>query len=345
MKLKFTLILFLFVPLALYSQQGINYKAVVKDNSGNVIANTSINVQFSILQGDPETSVYSETHSPTTDDNGMIILNIGEGSPLTGEFSAIDWASASSFLNVQIDTGSGLTDMGTTEFKSVPYAITAANVQWETTENDHIENKNTGNVGIGQSSPEQKLHVNGKLKIGDDEQTPSEGTVRYNSSAGNFEGYDGSEWVSMSYKPKVYTFEQHPVDQSYSSTSRDVLETFPYSLTIEEPGTYMCFFDITFFDLFGNTTSLTSDRSVYMEFQIYNRLEFRSIGANIVGLPNGFTYYFRQYENVQLHRIMEIPTANQTMEFRFRVNSNGCCDPSTKTYSVRDVKMTAIKLD
>ena len=122
--------------MALYTlgsaqNNSINYKAVIKDNLGNVVANQSISVQFSILQGIAQTNVYQETHTPTTDDNGIIILNIGEGYVNSGAYATIDWVSDEHFLNVQIDTGSGITDMGTTKFLSVPYAInalTASNV-------------------------------------------------------------------------------------------------------------------------------------------------------------------------------------------------------------------------
>lgn len=106
-----------------FAQQGINYKAIVKDGSGNVVANDLIQVQFTILQG--STSVYQETHSPTTDANGIVIINIGEGTPISGTFSTIDWSADDHYLNVQINTGGGLTDMGTTQFMAVPYAIHA----------------------------------------------------------------------------------------------------------------------------------------------------------------------------------------------------------------------------
>uniref|UniRef100_UPI0040494022 Lcl C-terminal domain-containing protein n=1 Tax=Gelidibacter sp. TaxID=2018083 RepID=UPI0040494022 len=106
-----------------FAQQGINYKAIVKDGSGNVVANDLIQVQFTILQG--ATSIYQETHSPTTDANGIVILNIGEGIPISGTFSTIDWSADDHYLNVQINTGGGLTDMGTTQFMAVPYAMHA----------------------------------------------------------------------------------------------------------------------------------------------------------------------------------------------------------------------------
>src|SRR5690606_33402763 len=107
----------------IFAQQGINYKAIIKDGSGNVVANDLIQVQFTILQG--AASVYQETHSPTTDANGIVILNIGEGAPISGTFNAIDWSADDHYLNVQINTGGGLTDMGTTQFMAVPYAMHA----------------------------------------------------------------------------------------------------------------------------------------------------------------------------------------------------------------------------
>ncbi|OAB78686.1 hypothetical protein [Cochleicola gelatinilyticus] len=140
-----------------FSQQGINYKAVVKDGSGNIVANDLIAVQFTILDG--ATTVYGETHTPTTNENGIIILNIGEGAPIgAGDFSTIDWSSANHFLNVQINTGDGLTDMGTTAFKTVPYAKVAdvakslENPLWIKNSADRIS-YNAGNVGVGDSNP------------------------------------------------------------------------------------------------------------------------------------------------------------------------------------------------
>eukprot|EP01093_Parvamoeba_rugata_P014145 TRINITY_DN453_c0_g1_i1.p1 TRINITY_DN453_c0_g1~~TRINITY_DN453_c0_g1_i1.p1 ORF type:complete len:703 (+),score=134.98 TRINITY_DN453_c0_g1_i1:2929-5037(+) len=126
----------LFVVLLLsalgYTQNGINYKALIKDNQGNVVANSSILIKFKILESDALTSVYEESHTPTTDINGIIIVNIGEGSIISGIFDDINWGSDEHFLNVKINTGSGFVDMGTTQFSVVPYAFhakKAANVK------------------------------------------------------------------------------------------------------------------------------------------------------------------------------------------------------------------------
>ena len=129
MKTKITLFLVLLICNIGVAQNGINYKAVIKDNLGNVVANDPVIVQFSVLQGAALTNVYTETHNTTTDDNGIVILNIGEGTFISGNFANIDWASDDHFLNVRVDTGSGLINMGTTQFKSVPYAMAAGDIE------------------------------------------------------------------------------------------------------------------------------------------------------------------------------------------------------------------------
>lgn len=166
MKTKITLLALLITMLS-FAQNGINYKAVIKDGSGNVVAGNLIEVQFNILRGGvAQTNVYSEKHTPTTDANGLIILNIGEGAVISGSpaFSTINWGSDDHFLNVKVNTGSGLTDMGTTEFKTVPYALSSEDNQW-VVNGTSIRTKNFGNVGIGENNPTAKLDVNGNMKL------------------------------------------------------------------------------------------------------------------------------------------------------------------------------------
>ncbi|WCO01743.1 tail fiber domain-containing protein [Psychroserpens ponticola] len=139
MKTKLSL-LALLVSTILFAQNGINYKAIIKDANGNVVANDLIQVQFSILQGVAQTNVYQETHTPTTDTNGLIILNIGEGTT-PDDFNSINWSNDDHFLNVQVNIGSGLVDLGTTSFGTVPYAMHTLNPQG-------LEAINEGN-GVG----------------------------------------------------------------------------------------------------------------------------------------------------------------------------------------------------
>jgi hypothetical protein len=138
-----------------FAQNGFNYKAFIKDGSGNLITNSQIEVQFNILRGSAQTNVYSEIHEPTTDDNGFIVVNIGEGTLNSGsqDFTSIEWGIDTHFLNVLIDKGDGLVDMGTTEFKAVPYAKyseTSGNVNWTKTGNN-ITNNNSERVVVNSS--------------------------------------------------------------------------------------------------------------------------------------------------------------------------------------------------
>ena len=64
---------------------------------------------------------------------------------------------------------------------------------------------NGGNVGIGTSTPESTLEVNGKINVGDDNQTDQAGDIRYNASNQDFEGFDGTAWLSLTGKTKVHT--------------------------------------------------------------------------------------------------------------------------------------------
>ena len=53
-------------------------------------------------------------------------------------------------------------------------------------------------VGVNNPNPQQALDVNGKLRVTNDGATPQAGTIRFNSSTGEFEGYDGTEWKILS---------------------------------------------------------------------------------------------------------------------------------------------------
>ncbi|WP_235296518.1 hypothetical protein [Portibacter marinus] len=54
-------------------------------------------------------------------------------------------------------------------------------------------------VGVNTIDPDQTFDVNGKMKIGNDGRTPSEGTLRYGPT-GDFEGFTGNGWTSFTEK-------------------------------------------------------------------------------------------------------------------------------------------------
>ena len=56
-------------------------------------------------------------------------------------------------------------------------------------------------VGVNNADPEQALDVGGKVKIADDGETPTEGTLRYNAADGDFEGYTDQGWEDLNNAP------------------------------------------------------------------------------------------------------------------------------------------------
>ncbi len=109
---------------------GINYQAVARDNTGKELANTSINVKFSILKDSPLGSpVYEELHSNVvTSKYGVFSLVIGEGTVTGGSaanLNAIDWSTGKYYLSVAVKFDNSYLEMGTMQFMAVPYALYA----------------------------------------------------------------------------------------------------------------------------------------------------------------------------------------------------------------------------
>lgn len=123
-----SLLLLVLTPIFTFAQapEGINYQAVARDGNGDILLNQSLTIRLTIKESGPAgTTVYQETHNASTNDFGLFSLTIGQGSTISGSFSNLDWGSNSHFLQVEVDDGGGYTNMGTTQFVSVPYALYA----------------------------------------------------------------------------------------------------------------------------------------------------------------------------------------------------------------------------
>ncbi|MCK4465409.1 MAG: hypothetical protein KAU83_06835, partial [Bacteroidales bacterium] len=135
MKKIYTLFLALIFTGSLIAQtpQSFKYQAVARDAGGDVVADQAVGMQISILTDSISgTSVYVETFTPTTNEFGLINLNIGTGTVVSGDFTTIDWSSDTYFVKVEMDITGGTTyeEYGTSQLLSVPYALhakTAAN--------------------------------------------------------------------------------------------------------------------------------------------------------------------------------------------------------------------------
>ena len=124
MKKLTTILAALFITAATFAQapQGFSYQAVVRDAQNAIVANKSVEVTVTILQGADAasaTAVFSEKHNATTNANGLFTLTIG--SVDAAKFAAINWAGGNLFLKTESAYGTA-----TTQLLSVPFAMYAA---------------------------------------------------------------------------------------------------------------------------------------------------------------------------------------------------------------------------
>ena len=115
--------------------QAINFQAIARDANSEVMANTPIMIQLTILDGSPEGElVYREIRSLTTNAYGSFSFQIGRDPYMAvGEFADIDWAGGRKFLKIDYDPTATLSfnlSLGTVEFVSVPYAFAAGSVSY-----------------------------------------------------------------------------------------------------------------------------------------------------------------------------------------------------------------------
>lgn len=158
----------LFTTIILYSQppQAFQYQSVVRDAAGLVLSNQNVSFQMSILEGSENgTNVYKETHDVITNELGLVALEIGRGTVVSGDFTTINWSDNSYFLQVEMDENgnSNYQPMGTSQLLSTPYAIhsgsTSDTSRWMKNNNNLFYND--GNVGIGTDTPAGILDIAG----------------------------------------------------------------------------------------------------------------------------------------------------------------------------------------
>jgi uncharacterized protein (TIGR02145 family) len=113
--------LFLSLPAGAQLPQGFKYQAALRDNGGVVMSNQTVDIKITISNSIE--SLYIEEHSCSTNDYGLVNINIGMGSILFGIFNDIVWVDDEYFLQVEVDTGEGYVNMGKTQLLSVPFAL------------------------------------------------------------------------------------------------------------------------------------------------------------------------------------------------------------------------------
>ena len=124
------------LPAQTAPPNGMLYQAIARDASGNLAVRRTIYVRTSIIKTSATgTVMYSDEHKVTSNADAMFTVVVGQGSFLSGSYrkiSDIPWGDDKYFFNLKISVAPSLpgsswkptyTDMGTSQFWSVPYAL------------------------------------------------------------------------------------------------------------------------------------------------------------------------------------------------------------------------------
>ena len=110
--------------------QQFSYQAVVRDNNNQLVANRS-GMRISILKDSVNgQSSWTETHTHKTNTVGIVHLNIGSGTVVSGTFASVPWSNGKLYVKTEMDLqgGTNYTTSGTTQLLSVPYALYASDL-------------------------------------------------------------------------------------------------------------------------------------------------------------------------------------------------------------------------
>jgi hypothetical protein len=157
--LQFLAVAFLVASMMLPKQTGaqppqkMSYQAVIRNSSGQLVANKTIGMRISILQGSADgIAVYIETFNPATNANGLVSIEIGAGTT-TNDFSKVDWSNGPFFIKTETDLAgnTNYSITGVSQLLSVPfafYAKTAEQISGKLTETDPVFNSWDKSSGI-----------------------------------------------------------------------------------------------------------------------------------------------------------------------------------------------------
>ena len=134
MKFFFLISISLLISINLSAQvpQKMSYQAVIRNFNSVLVTSAPIGIKISIIK---ETSPsvylisYVETQTATTNAHGLVSLQIGTGSVVTGTFTNINWATGPYLIKTETDLtgGNSYSVVGITELTSVPYSLYSAN--------------------------------------------------------------------------------------------------------------------------------------------------------------------------------------------------------------------------
>ena len=129
MKKTLSIVAGLLLTMSVFAQapEKMSYQAVIRNTSNNLVT-TTVGMKISILQATATgTAVYVETQNPTPNTNGLVSIEIGGGSVVSGTMAGINWANGPYFIKTEtdIDNNTSYDVTSTSQLLSTPYALFA----------------------------------------------------------------------------------------------------------------------------------------------------------------------------------------------------------------------------
>ena len=186
------------ISIGAQAPQSFSYQAVVRGANNAFVVNKQVGVRVSILHGSEfGASIYVESHTPTTNANGLVSLSIGLGKIINGTFSSLDWSKGPYFVKTETDVEGGVNYQLTSlsELMSVPYALYAANSKPGPKGDSGLPGKDglqgpmgsKGEIGY-QGLKGDKGDIGAQGPVGNFPSGTTKGEMKY---------WDGTNWLSL----------------------------------------------------------------------------------------------------------------------------------------------------
>lgn len=131
MKRFFFFLMTLHLAVQLYGQvpNGMFYQVVLRDSTNKPLDSVEVLLRLSVLEDTiTGNSIFTEVFTVTTNETGLIQLEIGNGTAQNGQFSDVNWREGPFFLKSEVDfsgSGSNYGIEGYTKLLNVPFAYYA----------------------------------------------------------------------------------------------------------------------------------------------------------------------------------------------------------------------------